>query len=125
MSPGFGPVARGVYAALFPLTRAIMRMDMGITDDGAARSLARFDAAFDRLEREIQPSGYLAGGAFSVADLTAAALLSPVTFPREYPYPTPPWPKAAQELQERYRKRRGFEWATEMYRHHRGTSAEL
>jgi glutathione S-transferase len=125
MSPGFGPVARGVYAALFPLTRAIMRMDMGITDEGAARSLVRFDAALERLEREIQPSGYLAGDAFSVADLTAAALLSPLTFPPEFPYPAPPFPKAALELQDRYRKRRGFEWATEMYRHHRGMSAEL
>jgi hypothetical protein len=63
MSPGFGPVARGVYAALFPLTRAIMRMDMGITDEGAARSLVRFDAALERLEREIRRRAILAGDA--------------------------------------------------------------
>jgi len=91
MTPGFGAMTKATYAALFPLTRAIMRFDMGITDDGVARSLPRFEAAFDRLEREIGPSGYLAGDSFSVADLTAAALLSPLTFPPEYPY-APPTP---------------------------------
>src|SRR5262249_3622999 len=58
MSTGFGPTARALYRWTFPLTRAIMRFDMGIDDDAAARSLARFDAALARLEREIQPSGY-------------------------------------------------------------------
>jgi glutathione S-transferase len=31
--------------------------------------------ALDRISRELQPSGYLVGEAFSVADLTAAAML--------------------------------------------------
>jgi glutathione S-transferase len=122
-SPGFGALARGSYWLAFPVTRAVMRMDMGITDEGAARSLARLDAAVDRLEREIRPSGYLVGDAFSVADLTAAALLTPITFPPEYPYPVPPLPPAVLALQRRYAARRGFAWALEMYRQHRGTSA--
>jgi len=125
MSPGFGGTARAIYRAMFPLTRVIMRMDMGIDDAGAARSLARFDAAFERLEHEIGPSGYLAGDEFSVADLTAAALLSPLTFPKEYPYPVPPLPAAARQFQDRYRSRPGFQWAVEMYRRHRGTSAAV
>ncbi|HXJ34991.1 MAG TPA: glutathione S-transferase [Candidatus Eisenbacteria bacterium] len=125
MSPGFGAVARAVYRATFPLTRVAMRMDMGITDDGAARSLARFEAAFDRLEREIGPTGYLVGDTFSVADLTGAALLSPLTFPPEYPYRPPPLPEVALDFQSRFEKRRGFEWAREMYRRHRGTSAAV
>ncbi len=126
MSPGFGSVSRSVYRAMFPLTRIVMRMDMGITDDGAARSLARFEAAFDRLEREIGPSGYLVGDTFSVADLTGAALLSPLTFPPEYPYAPPsPLPKVALDFQSRFEKRRGFQWAREMYRRHRGSSAAV
>jgi len=59
MSTGFGPLARSVYRAAFPATRVLMRMDMGIDDTSAARSLERFEAALDRLEREIQPSGFL------------------------------------------------------------------
>jgi glutathione S-transferase len=125
MTPGFGTATRAIYRAMFPVTRVLMRMDMGIDDAGAARSLARFDAAFDRLEREIGPSGYLVGDTFTNADLTAAALLSPLTFPPEYPYRPPPLTKAAQEFQDRYARRRGFEWAREMYRRHRGTSAAV
>jgi glutathione S-transferase len=123
MTPGFSPTTKAIYRALFPMMRAIMRTDMGITDDGAARSLARFDAAFDRLEREIRPSGYLAGDAFSVADLTAAALLAPLTGAPGFPYAMPPLPPAAQAFRDRYAARPGFKWATEMYRRHRGTSA--
>lgn len=120
MTPGFGTLTRAVYRAAFPVTRVLMRLDMGITDDGAARSLSRFEAAFDRLEREIQPSGYLVGDHFSVADLTAAALLSPLTFPPEYPYQPPPLPESARAVQGRFAGRRGFQWARDMYRRHRG-----
>ena len=122
MSPGFGTLARTLYSTFFPLTRVIMRMDMNITDDAAARSLVRMEAAFDRLEREIGPSGYLVGDQFTVADLTAAALLSPLTQPPQYQYPTPPLPRPVEEFQARFAKRRVFEWALDMYRRHRGTS---
>ncbi len=44
-------------------------------------------AAMDRLEAELEPSGYLVGEQFSVADLTAAALLYPAVMPPEFPYP--------------------------------------
>jgi glutathione S-transferase len=123
MSPGFGTMTKAAYAAFFPLTRMVMRMDMGITDDAAWRSQVRFDAALDRLEREIGPSGYLAGDAFSIADLTAAALLSPLTQPPEYPYALPPLIPVALDFQNRYAQRPAFAWARDMYRRHRGTSA--
>ena len=128
MTPGFPALTKTIYGACFPAVRAVMRFRMGITDDGAARSLARFEAAFDRLEAEIGasgPSGYLVGDAFTVADLTAAALLSPLTFPPEYPYATPPLPPVALEFQARYAKRPAFAWAREMYRRHRGTSVGI
>ena len=125
MSPGFPAITKAIYSAFFPLTRVIMRLDMGITDDGAARSLVRFEAALDRLDRELGTSDHLVGDAFTVADLTAAALLSPLTQPPEYPYSTPPLPRAIAEFQSRYAKRRSFEWAREMYRRHRGTSAAI
>ena len=39
----------------------------------------------DRIERERGPSGYLVGDSFTVADLTAAAILSPLVRPPEFP----------------------------------------
>jgi glutathione S-transferase len=120
-----GPLARTLYRAAFPVTRVVMRMDMSIDDAGFARSLARLDAALDRLEREIGPSGYLAGDAFSVADLTAAALLTPLTTPAEFPYAFPPVPKPTLDFQARFSTRPAFTWARDMYRRHRGTSAAV
>jgi glutathione S-transferase len=39
----------------------------------------------DRLARELQPSGFLESDRFTVADLTAAALLSLLVRPPEFP----------------------------------------
>jgi glutathione S-transferase len=119
---GFSTMARTMYRASFPLTRTVMRLDMGITDDGNARSLERLGAVLDRLEQELQPSGYLVGDAFTVADLAAAALMTPLTFPAEYPYPTPPLPPSVRAFQARFEGRRGFTWARDVYRRHRGAS---
>src|SRR2546430_2718004 len=84
-------------------------------------------AALDRLEAELQPSGYLVGDRFSVADLTAAALLAPVVFlPPEFPYAPPgPLPAPVARWREAFAGRRASHWAAEMYRRHRGTSAEI
>ena len=117
-----GPVARTLYRTAFPLTRAVMRMDMNITDDGAARSLARLEAALDRLAREIGPSGHLAGDGFTVADLTAAALLSPLTFPPEYPYTIPSLPESIHALQARFAAHPAFSWGRDMYTRFRGAT---
>ncbi|MGH8659803.1 MAG: glutathione S-transferase family protein [Gammaproteobacteria bacterium] len=44
---------------------------------------------FDRLEAEIGPSGYLAGDRFGVADLAAAAVMTAIIRPPEFPYLCP------------------------------------
>jgi glutathione S-transferase len=83
-------------------------------------------AALDRLEAELQPSGYLVGDRFSVADLTAAALLAPVVFPPEFPYAPPgPLPAPVVRWRDAFVGRRALRWVAEMYRRHRGTSAEI
>jgi len=91
---GCGPSTRRLYRALFPALRVVMRADMKIDDARTARSREKVLAALDRLEAELQPSGYLVGDRFSVADLTAAALLAPVVLPPEFPY-RPPGPLPA------------------------------
>ena len=120
-----GTVARGLYRALFPLTRMAMRLDMGITASGAERSRGKVLAALDRIEAELRPSGYLVGDRFSVADLAAAALLSPLVWPAEYGYPMPSMPSRVASWRAPLAARPGFCWAAEMYRRHRGASAAL
>jgi glutathione S-transferase len=101
--------------------RQVMRVDTGST---TRVRRATTSAAFDRLEVELQPSGYLVGNAFSVADLTADALFSPLLQAPEFPYALPPFVRALREWCESFATRPGFQWAREMYRRHRGTSAE-
>ena len=72
---GFGPGTRRLYRALFPALRVVMRADMKIDDARTARSREKVLGALDRLEAELQPSGYLVGERFSVADLVCAAVL--------------------------------------------------
>ncbi|MCW2995064.1 MAG: glutathione S-transferase, partial [Conexibacter sp.] len=73
--------------ATAPLARPVVRRDYGVSAAAAETARESVLAAMDRLEAEIQPSGYLAGDGFSVADLTAASLFYPAVLPPEFPYP--------------------------------------
>lgn len=93
----------------------------GVGDDDAARA-ARTTvlAALHRLEEELMAGDgeHLVGGAFSVADLTAAALLVGIVRPPKGPhYPAAPAPLAAwiDEL----RPRPAFAWVEQTYARYR------
>ena len=82
--------------------------------------------ALDRLERELGGRDYLVDDAFSVADLTAAALLSAIVQPAEMQYrPSLPSPAVLADFQRAVLDHPIAAWAGEMYRRHRGTSAEV
>jgi glutathione S-transferase len=126
LTVGCGRAIRTVYRALFPAIRAAMRLDMGIDDAGARRSREKVLAALDHLEAELGPAGYLVGDRFSVADLTAAALLLPLVMPPEFPYlPQVSLPEPVATYRASLADRRAVRWAAEMYRRHRGRSAEI
>jgi glutathione S-transferase len=115
-------VLRMVLRAAFPVLRVAMRSNFGITDEAAAASRDQTVAVLDRLERELSPSGYLVGDAFTVADLTAASLLYPLAFPPEYPYPMVArndLPASARAFLDSLADRPGVRWVAEMYRRHR------
>lgn len=112
-------IARRTYRTLFPALRTAMRFDMGIDAERSAMSRDKVVAAFDRLESEVGPSGHLVGDRFTVADLTAAALFSPLVQPPEYPYPWPKPPEAALRLRATFAERAGFRWVEETYRKYR------
>jgi glutathione S-transferase len=122
----FPPLVQHAYRAIFPAIRVVMRLDMGIDETGAALGRDRIVMALDRIEAELRPSGFLVGDRFSVADLAAAALLSPLITPPEYPYASPgPLPEPAASFRATLTNRRAFAWACDMYRRYRGRSAEI
>jgi len=78
------------YQRLRPLVRifpAFYRFRHKIKDARLEADRATVNAALDRIEHERQGRVYLVADAFSVADLTAAAMLSPILQPPEIQYP--------------------------------------
>ena len=89
--------------------------------DAAEHARAQVRAGFDRLEAELERAGgeHLAGDAFSVADLTAAALLAPVVRPPEGPR-LPPLPEPYLAFCRTQEDRPGFRWVARTFARHRG-----
>ena len=117
------------YENLRPLARifpAFYRFRHKVSDAKLEADRAAVAAALDRIEQERQGRPYLVGEAFSVADLTAAAMLSPVLQPPEIQYPLrvelPPY---LQEYRAAVLRHPAAQWATGIYRLHRGRSAEV
>jgi glutathione S-transferase len=117
------------YRMLRPLVRifpAFYRFRHNIDDAKLETDRATVQAALDRVEREREGRPYLVGDAFTIADLTAAALLSPLLQPAEIQYPMrvemPPY---LQEYRNRLLAHPTTQWAAGIYRRHRGSSAEV
>ena len=118
--------AQLAHRAIAPVIGGLMRRQMDINPATAEVARCKTMAAMDRVANELRPSGFLVGDRFTVADLTAASLLSPLVRPPEFPY------KAALPLPEPFAKIRddasthpAFQWTLETYRQHRGESAEV
>jgi glutathione S-transferase len=126
LTTGMGAGARRAAASALPLFAAFYRRRHGINAASVEAGRAKVLAALDRLEAELQPSGYLVGDRFTVADLTAAALLSPLVLPPEFPYPpSGPLPASMAAYRDSLLDRPACRWVLETYRRHRGRSAEV
>lgn len=123
---GFSDAVAGVWWALSPVILPALSLNVGLDRQSLDRAQGRLNAHFDRLESEIGASGYLVGDRFSLADLAAAAVMTAIIRPPQYPYPLPePWPAALRELRDSVAHRRGFGWVLDIYARHRGASSEI
>jgi glutathione S-transferase len=82
--------------------------------------------ALDRITVELQRSGYLVGDRFTVADLTAPAIFSPLVMPKKFQWPflerpEVPW-RFARIAVGAPRVSAGI---AEIYLRHGGSSAEV
>ena len=76
--------------------------------------------ALDFVANGIAETGYLVGGEFSIADLTAAAMLAPVVNPDHPAMKRPePMPAATADLIARYADHPAAVWVHRIYREHR------
>jgi glutathione S-transferase len=117
------------YTRLRPLLRifpAYYRMRHHIREANLEADRAIVAAALDRIEQQRQNRVYLVGDAFSVADLTAAALLSPLLQPPQIQYPLQiDWPAYLRDYRAALLQHPAAQWAAGIYRRHRGVSAEV
>jgi glutathione S-transferase len=117
LSTGRGRVARALMRAILPGAMVYARRRYRIYPADAEAARGELAVALDRIVEALGPGDYLVGSRFSVADLTAAALLFPLAWPAElqYAYPPPPhW--GALEVLSRHP---AVDWIREMYRRHR------
>ncbi len=123
---GLGAHHRVLSTVAYPLIRRAVERALGADDGGAEKGREATVSALDRIEAELGDGDYLVGDGFSVADLTAASLLSPLVAPPEFPYEMPSeWPSEWEEFRRSLADRRGYRWVEETYRRHRGASAEV
>jgi len=117
------------YRQLRPLLRifpAYYRLRHRIKASRLEADRAVVSAALDRIEHERAGRAYLVGDSFTIADLTAAALLSPLLQPPEIQYPLQvELPAYVQEYRASLLQHPAAQWAVGIYGRHRGRSAEI
>jgi glutathione S-transferase len=124
--PDLTRVRRSFARAMFPAVRRRVIADFGIDERSIDHAYEKIRAAGERFRAELRPSGYLCGDAFTVADLTLAALVAPLVAPEQFPYPQPQrgHPLLAP-LRDALAEGGILEFTKEMYARHRGKSAEI
>lgn len=116
---------RLLYRAAYPVARKAIIAEMNLLDADHIRScVQRTEEAFDFVAEHAGPRGYLVGDSFTVADLTAAALLAPAV-ELTHPQMKLPEPKPAPVVawQERWADHPGSAWVKARYEKDRPASA--
>lgn len=115
-----GPAGRAIYGAAQRGILLGMRHSLNINAKGYGRSLDKLNAALDRLDQAVEQQSYLIGSTFTVADLSAAALLAPLVQPPNMPYPPPAGePEAFAEFRRDMLQRPSLQWVGRIYASHR------
>lgn len=126
MYQGLSAPTRAIQRASLPVTSAIGRRTLPAAESSRDEFRGKTVGGMERIEGELQRSGYLVGKSFTVADLTAASLLFPLVSPSEFEYEVPdPWPERWRDFQDEHRGRPAWEYVERMYAAHRGALAEV
>lgn len=123
LTTGRNPATRVFMRVVLPGALVYARRRYRIYPADAEQARAKLTTALDRITAELKPSGYLVGDSFTVADLAAAALLSPLAMPPELQYRYPELPDWGD--MRPHAKHPAVDWIREMYRRHRGPSSAV
>jgi glutathione S-transferase len=111
---------RLAYRALFPIARGMIARGNGVTPDNVTRSFEITEQFLDRIHADLRGRNYLVADAFSVADLTAAALLAPIADVAHPDMKRPdPVPARVRQVIDRFGSHPTIAWVGRTYASHR------
>lgn len=110
---------RGLLRSTAPVARRMVRRDYGVDQASAEEAMEGIRAAMERLETELDGRDHLVGDGFTVADLTAAALFTPLLAPEGRPW-APELVPALRPYRDELEARPGGRWVHSTYERHRG-----
>jgi glutathione S-transferase len=115
------------YRAALPLAKDRIAAANGTKDPSeVARAFEVTREALDFVAKEVDASGQLVGGAFSVADLACASLLAVLADPPHPDMKRPrPIPERVEALLARFAAHPALQWVQEQYRLHRPDSSSV
>src|SRR5262249_48619260 len=126
LTTGMGGKAYGTLRPLLRIFPSFYRFRHRISERNLERDRAIVAAALDRIEHERQGRAYLVGEPFTVADLTAAALLGVLLQPPEIQYRLQvELPFYLKDYRATLLQHPAAQWAAGIYRLHRGYSREV
>jgi glutathione S-transferase len=116
-----------LMAAAMPAIDVVTRRRYEVSAEGVRRSIVQMHAVMRFIEHALDGRDHLVGDRFTVADLTAAALLAPLLVPPQLPYRKPNSHPAREldPITEELRALPAGQWALRMYQRHRPPSAEI
>ncbi len=120
---GQSPGRERLLKRTFGLAKLSVRTDYGVDADSDAEARAAILAAMDRVEAELDGGGHLVGDSFSVADLTACALFTPIVRPPERPFLPDDVIAPLREFGDELMARAGGRWVLDTYARYRGAYA--
>lgn len=80
------PLEAQLHRMIFPLSRRLVFRRLKVNEETGRKSEARVREFLDAQSKRIAGRRYFVGDTFSVADLTMAAILSPLARPPEHPF---------------------------------------
>lgn len=115
------PLKRKLYRASLPLAKPMIAKGNGTVDpENVSRCFALTEKTLEEVAERTAATGFMVGERFSVADLTAAALLAPLSNPEHPDMARPkPIPQSVAALIAPYADHAAIQWVNRMYREYR------
>jgi glutathione S-transferase len=124
---GASAFKRAAYACVVPLAAPLVRKGNGITGAASVQDgLLAAQQALDFVAERAARTGYLVGGQFSLADLTAASTLAVLVRPAHSPMSAPqPVASVTQALIDRFAAHPAAAWVRRIYERHRASQRDF